>query len=105
MEMILSGKLHLGQEAARLGLVHRAVPDEELERGVDDLLQPILRNPDPCLVPGQTGGKGGPGPARLEQGLMAEADLFSQCHDESFFPRPDAPATGVRRPDHQRRPR
>ncbi len=33
MEMILSGKLHPGLEAARLGLVHRAVPDGELAQG------------------------------------------------------------------------
>jgi len=84
MEMILSGKLHPGQDAARLGLVHRAVPDEELEQGVNDLLKPILRNPAYALSLAKRAVKAGQG-RPLEQGLMAEAELFSRCHDESFF--------------------
>ncbi|MCF8064316.1 MAG: enoyl-CoA hydratase/isomerase family protein [Desulfarculaceae bacterium] len=84
MEMILSGKLHSGQDAARLGLVHRAVPDEGLKQGVADLLGPILRNPAYALSLAKRAVKAGQG-RPLEQGLMAEAELFSRCHDESFF--------------------
>lgn len=84
MEMILSGKLHPGQDAARLGLVHRAAPDGQLEQGVDALLEPILRNPAYALSLAKRAVKAGQG-LPLEQGLMAEAELFSQCHDQSFF--------------------
>ncbi|MCB2191401.1 MAG: enoyl-CoA hydratase/isomerase family protein [Deltaproteobacteria bacterium] len=84
MEMILSGKLHPGQDAARMGLVHRAVPDGELEQGVDALLEPILRNPAYALSLAKRAVKAGQG-RPLDQGLRAEAELFSECHTHSFF--------------------
>ena len=68
MEMILSGKLHPGQDAARLGLVHRAVPDDGLEQGVDDLLKPILRNPAYALSLAKRAVKAGPGPVPWGRG-------------------------------------
>ncbi|MBU1274939.1 MAG: enoyl-CoA hydratase/isomerase family protein [Proteobacteria bacterium] len=84
MEMILGGKLHPGEDAARLGLVHRAVPDGQLERGVDELLEPILRNPGYALSLAKRAVKAAQGNP-LPQGLEAEAELFSHCHDQSFF--------------------
>ena len=84
MEMILSGKLHPGKEAARLGLVHRAAPGERLEQTVDELLTPILRNPAYALSLAKRAVKAGQG-RPLDQGLQAEAELFSLCHEHSFF--------------------
>ncbi len=84
MEMILSGKLHPGLEAARLGLVHRAVPDGELAQGVEALLAPILRHPAYALSLAKRAVKAGQG-RPLEEGLLGEAELFSQCHAHGFF--------------------
>ena len=85
MEMILSGKLHLGQEAARLGLVHRGgCPTRSWSGEWTTCCSPSCANPTHALSLAKRAVKAGQG-LPLEQGLMAEADLFSQCHDESFF--------------------
>ncbi len=86
MEMILSGKLYSGEEAARLGLVHRVVEDDTLMAGVVQLLQPLLRNPAYAVSLAKRAVKAGQG-RELEQGLAREAELFSRCHEHDFFRR------------------
>ena len=84
MEMILSGRLYPGQEAARLGLVQRVVEDGGLEQGVADLLGPILKNPQHALSLAKLAVKAAQGVA-LGPGLEAEAELFGRCHEHGFF--------------------
>jgi enoyl-CoA hydratase len=84
MEMILSGKLYTGEQSAAMGLVHRAVPDGGLAEGVEELLAPILRNPQYALSLAKQAVKASQ-QGGLEYGLAAEAELFSRCHDHSFF--------------------
>jgi len=85
MEMILSGRLYKGVEAARMGLIHAVVNPRGLAAGVEDLLKPILRQPQYALslakqaVYASRSGS-------LEDGLKAEAEHFSHCFDHSFFP-------------------
>ncbi len=85
MEMILSGRLYKGKDAARMGLVHVAVEARDLSAGVDRLLTPILRQPRYALslakqaVLASRSGS-------LEEGLKAESEQFSHCFDHSFFP-------------------
>ena len=86
MEMILSGKLYPGPEAARLGLVHRVVEDGDLFQGVDELLEPMLRNPGYALSLAKRAVKAGLR-GDLEAGLAREAELFGRCHDHRFFRR------------------
>jgi len=84
MEMILSGRLYKGPEAEAMGLVHRCVADEELAEGVQELLSPILKQPQHALSLAKRAVKSY-GRADRDQGLVAEADLFSQCHASSWF--------------------
>ena len=85
MEMILSGRLYKGTEAAQMGLVHLAVKPEGLAAGVEGLLKPILRQPRYALslakraVLASRSGS-------LEQGLKEESEQFSHCFDHRFFP-------------------
>lgn len=85
MEMILSGRLYTGREAARMGLVNIAVKPERLADAVEKLLKPILQQPQYALslakraiLASRSGS--------LEQGLKAESEQFSQCFDHRFFP-------------------
>ena len=85
MEMILSGKLYKGTEAARMGLVNLAVEPEELADGVEKLLKPILRQPQYALTLAKRAvlaSRSG----SLEQGLKEESEQFSHCFDHRFFP-------------------
>ncbi|MFH1036049.1 MAG: enoyl-CoA hydratase/isomerase family protein [Pseudomonadota bacterium] len=84
MEMILSGKLYGGQEAAEMGLVHRAVLDADLRQGVRDLLAPILRQPQYALSLAKQAVKLSQH-TTLPEGLAREAELFSHCHEHDFF--------------------
>jgi len=85
MEMILSGRLYKGKDAAQMGLVHLTVEAGDLSAGVDRLLTPILRQPQYALslakqaVYASRSGS-------LEEGLKAESEQFSHCFDHSFFP-------------------
>ena len=85
MEMILSGRLYKGVKAAEMGLVNLAVKPDGLAAGVDQLLKPILRQPQYALslakqaVHASRSGS-------LEQGLKAESKQFSRCFDHHFFP-------------------
>lgn len=85
MEMILSGRLHKGTEAARMGLVNLAVKPDDLRDGVERLLKPILRQPQYALSLAKRAvlaSRSNP----LEQGLKTESEQFSRCFDHSFFP-------------------
>jgi 2-(1,2-epoxy-1,2-dihydrophenyl)acetyl-CoA isomerase len=48
-EMLLLGRAITGTEAAEWGLVHRAVPDSELESAVDAVVQPLATGPTVAL--------------------------------------------------------
>ena len=85
MEMILSGRLYKGAEAARIGLVNLVVKPDGLTAGVEGLLKPILRQPQyalslakRALLASRSGS--------LEQGLKEESKQFSHCFDHRFFP-------------------
>lgn len=84
MEMILSGKLYSGEKAAQMGLVHRVVDEGALEQGVEEMLAPILRNPQYALSLAKLSVKASQS-GTMADGLAAEAGLFSRCHQQSFF--------------------
>ena len=85
MEMILSGRLYKGTEAAQMGLVHLAVKPEGLAAGVEDILKPVLRQPRYALSLAKRAvlaSRSG----TLEQGLREESNQFSHCFEHRFFP-------------------
>jgi enoyl-CoA hydratase len=85
LEMILSGRLYTGKEAARMGLVHLSVEPGQLSVGVEKLLNPILRQPQYALSSAKRAvyaSRLGP----LENGLEAEREQFSLCFQHEFFP-------------------
>ncbi|MBI5521476.1 MAG: enoyl-CoA hydratase/isomerase family protein [Desulfarculus sp.] len=86
MEMILSGRLYGGEQAARLGLVHRVAPEAGLRQAVGELLAPMLRNPAHAVSLAKRAVKAAQN-SPLPEGLFREAQLFSQCHDHDFFRR------------------
>ncbi len=85
MEMILSGRLFTGTEAVQMGLVNRTVNRKELEAAAEELLKPILRQPQYALslakraVLASRSGS-------LQQGLQEESEQFSHCFEHGFFP-------------------
>jgi len=85
MEMILSGRLHKGTEAARMGLVNLAVKPDDLRAGVERLLKPILRQPQYALSLAKRAVHASRSEP-LEEGLKTEGEQFSHCFDHSFFP-------------------
>ena len=85
MEMILSGRLYKGSEAARMGLVNLAVQPGGLEAGIEKLLKPILRQPQYALSLAKRAVHAAKKES-LEQGLKTESDQFSRCFDHEFFP-------------------
>jgi enoyl-CoA hydratase len=85
MEMILSGRLHKGTEAARMGLVNLAVKPDDLRDGVERLLKPILRQPQYALSLAKRAVHASRSEP-LEEGLKTETEQFSHCFDHAFFP-------------------
>jgi enoyl-CoA hydratase/carnithine racemase len=85
MEMILSGKLYKGVEAAEMGLVHLAVKDNELDAGVQKLLVPVLKQPQYALSLAKKAVNGSRC-GSLAEGLNVESEQFSRCFDHGFFP-------------------
>ena len=81
-EMILSGRLYSGKEAARMGLVNRTVPDGELRDEAERMLEPILRHPRHALGHAKAALKAGQG---LASGLAAESAEFGKCFDHDYF--------------------
>ncbi len=84
MEMILSGRLYGGARAYEMGLVHAAVDPGELAAGVEELLKPILEQPQYALSLAKQAVHASRG--SLDEGLKKESELFSRCFDHSFFP-------------------
>lgn len=85
MEMILSGKLYKGSEAARMGLVNLAVKPDGLSAGVKKLLKPIFRQPRYALSLAKRAVHAAKRES-LEQGLKTESEQFIRCFDHEFFP-------------------
>lgn len=83
MEMILSGKLFPGAEAAEIGLVNRVAGPGALADGVDKLLAPILRQPAYATSLAKRAVKASD--KDLDAGQAVEAELFSHCHEHNFF--------------------
>ena len=81
-EMIFSGRLYGGQEAARLGLVNRAAEDKDLLAEAERMLEPILRNPQHALRRAKAAIKGG---QDLTSGLAEERAQFGPCFGHKFF--------------------
>jgi enoyl-CoA hydratase/carnithine racemase len=52
-EMLMTGGFIDAQQAASLGLVNHAVPDEQLDERLDDLCAAILRHPDHAITAGK----------------------------------------------------
>ena len=85
MEMILSGRLYKAGEAEKLGLVHLAVGEGELEAGVRRLLDPILRQPQYALSLAKAAVYASDA-GSLPHGLAVESERFSRCLEHDFFP-------------------
>ncbi|MBU0516776.1 MAG: enoyl-CoA hydratase/isomerase family protein [Proteobacteria bacterium] len=83
-EMILTGKLYSGVEAARWGLVHRVTSDHELPAAAEDLLRAVLRQPQYALTLAKRALKAWPNNT-LAQGLAIESEEFSRCFERDFF--------------------
>ncbi|NOY46508.1 MAG: enoyl-CoA hydratase/isomerase family protein [Deltaproteobacteria bacterium] len=83
-EMILSGRLYPGDEAARLGLVHRAVAPEALEEEARKLLGSVLRHPAYALSLAKQAVRAA-GEGALEDGFRTERALFGRCFERTFF--------------------
>jgi enoyl-CoA hydratase/carnithine racemase len=84
MEMILSGRLYKGSEAAEMGLVHSVVDSSDLSASADMLLRPILRQPQYALSLAKKAVHAS-GSGSLEGGLEVERDQFSRCFEQDFF--------------------
>jgi enoyl-CoA hydratase/carnithine racemase len=84
LELILSGRLVRPDEAEKLGMIHLAVADGDLEAGVARLLDPILKQPAYAValakraVYASTEGS-------MRRGLMVESERFSRCFERTFF--------------------
>jgi enoyl-CoA hydratase/carnithine racemase len=84
MEMILSGKLYPGKNACDMGLVHYAVPHEELSAGVVKILETIFRNPQHALSQAKRAVHAAKNQS-FSDGLRVESDAFSQCFLQDYF--------------------
>ena len=84
MQMILSGKLYKGREAFELGLVHSAVPPDQLYKEAEKILEPILRNPQYALSQAKRAVRASSrGP--LSDGLREEREAFRRCFSHDYF--------------------
>ncbi|MEW5912244.1 MAG: enoyl-CoA hydratase/isomerase family protein [Thermodesulfobacteriota bacterium] len=84
MEMVLSGRLYKGPQAAAMGLVNRCAPPGQLKEAARELLAEVLRQPQHALSHAKAAlrasQRGG-----LEQGQMAESAEFARCFEQGFF--------------------
>lgn len=82
MEMILSGRVVDAQEALRIGLVNRIVPQAELRSTVEALAQEILGN-GPLALENAISALNQGLDMKLAEGLELEAELFGRiCSTE-----------------------
>lgn len=84
LQMILTGKLHKGLEAAELGLIHLCVSEGHLEEGIQELLTPVLRQP-PYVLPLAKSAVYASGHGSTASGLLVESERFSRCFERGFF--------------------
>jgi enoyl-CoA hydratase len=83
-EMILNGKLYKGREAIEIGLVHCAVPPDQLYKEAEKILEPILRNPQYALSQAKRAVRAfSRGP--LSDGLRVEREAFARCFSHDYF--------------------
>ncbi len=79
MEMILTGEMINAQEAHRIGLVHRVVPEDELLPAAMEMAREMAtKSPIAVRYAKEAIGKGMD--LTLEQGLRLEADLYFLLH-------------------------
>ena len=84
IQMILSGHLYKGEEAAALGLVHLTVEPEDLRKGVERILSPILRQPSHAVSLAK-GAVYAACRGAMEHGLKVETEQFGRCFHHGFF--------------------
>ncbi len=84
MQMILSGKLYKGREAVELGLVHSAVPHDQLYNEAEKILEPILRNPQYALSQAKRAVRAC-FQGSLSTGLKVERESFERCFSHDYF--------------------
>ncbi|MEW6265349.1 MAG: enoyl-CoA hydratase/isomerase family protein [Thermodesulfobacteriota bacterium] len=84
MEAILSGQLYPAAEALELGLIHQAVPSEDLVKEAAARLSRFLRLPAHALGLAKRAVKASQY-YDLPAGLEAEAAEFSRCFENDFF--------------------
>jgi enoyl-CoA hydratase/carnithine racemase len=84
MQMILSGKLYKGREAFELGLVHSAVPPDQLYKEAEKILEPILRNPQYALSQAKRAVRAF-SRGTLSDGLRVERKAFGRCFSHDYF--------------------
>ncbi len=83
-QMILSGKLYKGREAFELGLVHAAVPHDQLYGEAEKILEPVLRNPQYALSQAKRAVRAS-SRGSLSAGLKVERQAFERCFSHDYF--------------------
>jgi enoyl-CoA hydratase len=86
MEMILSGNLYKGTQAYEWGLVHAVAPPDQLFRKAEELLEPILRNPQHALSQAKRAVQSSSRKS-LPAGLRIESEAFRQTFLSDYFVR------------------
>jgi enoyl-CoA hydratase/carnithine racemase len=84
IEMILSGRLYKGTEAAEMGLVHLTVSPGRLDAGVRQVLDPVLKQPQYALSLAKHAVYASRSQC-LPDGLAVESEQFSRCFEGDFF--------------------
>ena len=84
LEMILSGTLYTGKEAGERGLVHQVLPAEDLEAGVQRMLERVLRQPAHVLPLAKKSVLAACGP-QAGAGFEEESRQFGRCFEHDFF--------------------
>lgn len=84
MEMILGGQLYKAKEARDLGLIHRAVPGEDLLSETRELLKPVLANPQHALSQAKRALRASQW-LPFAEGLQKESLEFKGCFSSDFF--------------------
>ncbi len=83
IEMILSGRLYKGRDAADMGLVHRVVEQKNVLEAADQALESILRQPQYAISLAKHAVHASREP--LESGLKVEKEQFARCFEHHFF--------------------
>jgi enoyl-CoA hydratase len=84
LEMILSGRLYLAEEALALNLIHSVAPADYLLPEANKFLEPILKNPSYALAQAKRAVRASQGRS-LSEGLRVETGEFRKCFDHPYF--------------------